>query len=499
MALLGFKRKMRNVPTGRVDLRNYCPERAILTPRDPNQVGHSTKGAELVGHSNQRAGFFQSQVETTKRTILSRSLHHRPKLAVTIKFPQSENFASAPGTCLNYTPRLSAFTSTGHVHAHTVEALSLLADVSCEVKRSYIQRSCNFMLPRSRGIHHRTCPNWFVMCDISWKKERSNQTPLQKKMASVLKNLYQLKEQCTDKHAQLKITDSYRVVRKLRTPRTPSLPAFRCPTKLQKNISLSKCDEIVSRKCGSTGWADAAHLRDSLALTDSSTINSASEDIMLGKGKFQSHNMKSLSSIGVPLGAQSTATLERVSKSSSQVSGTKKIRFGKSKRMERVSNQILKFIGEMPFPEKLIRQTLGNNPDTSKGLRLLLTERKVKRLGSGGRGRPFEYVVTEKGLLHIHGLKLAESDVVELTPESVSSCNPITGTRIVSDAPKYDAQCLLTQVTSSPEALASDITASQPYSAVTPQSSSPCPHMQIRKRSSDCELTTPLSSGITEC
>ena len=158
-----------SVPTGRVDLRNYCPERAILTPRDPNQVGHSTKGAELVGHSNQRAGFFQSQVETTKRTILSRSLHH-PKLAVTIKFPQSENFASAPGTCLNYTPRLSAFTSTGHVHAHTVEALSLLADVSCEVKRSYIQRSCNVSprLSESNGcVNARSVEALSLLADVS--------------------------------------------------------------------------------------------------------------------------------------------------------------------------------------------------------------------------------------------------------------------------------------------------------------------------------------------
>ncbi|CAM6094112.1 unnamed protein product [Calypogeia fissa] len=43
--------------------------------------------------------------------------------------------------------------------------------------------------------------------------------------------------------------------------------------------------------------------------------------------------------------------------------------------------------------EKFIREAFGNNPDTSKALRLLLTQRKVHRVGDGGRGKAFVYVV----------------------------------------------------------------------------------------------------------
>jgi hypothetical protein len=158
------------------------------------------------------------------------------------------------------------------------------------------------------------------------------------------------------------------VVRKLRTPRRPSLPAFRCPTKLQKNISLSKCDEILSCRLGtSASLVDEAHLPDHLVMTETSAITSANKDI--GEGKFPDD--KSMSTIGsVPLAAQITTTLERVSKSSSPISGKKGKPSGGLKRAERISNQILQFIGEMSVSERLIRQKLGNNPDTSKYLRL---------------------------------------------------------------------------------------------------------------------------------
>lgn len=42
--------------------------------------------------------------------------------------------------------------------------------------------------------------------------------------------------------------------------------------------------------------------------------------------------------------------------------------------------------------EKSIRGVFGNNPDTSKALRLLVKEHKVKRFGSGGRSDPFVYM-----------------------------------------------------------------------------------------------------------
>lgn len=165
-AMEAIRRVTPSGSSGRVDLRNR-PERTVLTPRDPNQVGH-TKGAEMAGHSNQRAGLLQSEFETTKRTILSRSLNHS-KLSVTIKFPQSESCALAPGTCVNYMPR-QLITSKGYVNAHTIEALSLLADVSCEVKRTHIQRSCTVSprLSESIGcVNARTAEAFSLLVDVS--------------------------------------------------------------------------------------------------------------------------------------------------------------------------------------------------------------------------------------------------------------------------------------------------------------------------------------------
>jgi len=42
--------------------------------------------------------------------------------------------------------------------------------------------------------------------------------------------------------------------------------------------------------------------------------------------------------------------------------------------------------------ERSIRNAFGNNPDTSKALRMLVKEHKVKRFGSGGRSDPFVYM-----------------------------------------------------------------------------------------------------------
>lgn len=160
-------------PTGRViDLRNLR-EREVLAPQNPNQVG-LTKGAEMAEHSNRRAGLLQSQFETTKRTLLSRSANH-PKLAVKFKFLQSES-CSAPGTGVYYMPRRS-ITSKGYATACTVEALSLLSDVSCEVKRTHIQRSCNLTpkLSESKGyVNARTIEALSLLADVSFEEYRAH-------------------------------------------------------------------------------------------------------------------------------------------------------------------------------------------------------------------------------------------------------------------------------------------------------------------------------------
>ena len=39
------------------------------------------------------------------------------------------------------------------------------------------------------------------------------------------------------------------------------------------------------------------------------------------------------------------------------------------------------------------RREFGNTPDISKALRILVTEKNVKRIGKGGRAEPFTYQV----------------------------------------------------------------------------------------------------------
>lgn len=50
-------------------------------------------------------------------------------------------------------------------------------------------------------------------------------------------------------------------------------------------------------------------------------------------------------------------------------------------------------------PERIIRQEFGNNPDTSKALRFLVSEKKIVRKGVGGRRDPFNYVLSHGAYL----------------------------------------------------------------------------------------------------
>lgn len=49
--------------------------------------------------------------------------------------------------------------------------------------------------------------------------------------------------------------------------------------------------------------------------------------------------------------------------------------------------------GARGVPERIIRVEYGNNPDTSKALRYLVTENRINREGMGGRKDPFSYTV----------------------------------------------------------------------------------------------------------
>ncbi|CAI8602131.1 unnamed protein product [Vicia faba] len=62
--------------------------------------------------------------------------------------------------------------------------------------------------------------------------------------------------------------------------------------------------------------------------------------------------------------------------------------------LHRRGEAILKFLSHGGSSELRIRQMLGDSPDTSKALRMLLKADAVKRSGSGGRHDPFVYMIS---------------------------------------------------------------------------------------------------------
>ncbi|XP_058095720.1 uncharacterized protein LOC131241088 isoform X2 [Magnolia sinica] len=69
------------------------------------------------------------------------------------------------------------------------------------------------------------------------------------------------------------------------------------------------------------------------------------------------------------------------------------VSLAKSTSLRRRAEAILNFLGEGCASELRIREAIGNSPDTSKALRMLLRLEEVKRSGVGGRMDPFLYVV----------------------------------------------------------------------------------------------------------
>ncbi|KAJ9512492.1 hypothetical protein QJQ45_018791, partial [Haematococcus lacustris] len=67
-------------------------------------------------------------------------------------------------------------------------------------------------------------------------------------------------------------------------------------------------------------------------------------------------------------------------------------------KVQQCAVSIMRMVGTRTIYERQIRETLGNNPDTSKALRLLMTQGKLARVGAGGRGDPFAYRATPSGL-----------------------------------------------------------------------------------------------------
>ncbi|MBA0804120.1 hypothetical protein Gohar_014271 [Gossypium harknessii] len=72
----------------------------------------------------------------------------------------------------------------------------------------------------------------------------------------------------------------------------------------------------------------------------------------------------------------------------------RKRRIGGSNHMRCRAEAILKMLSGGCFAEVNIRRMLGDSPDTSKALRMLLKKEEVKRSGTGGQKDPYIYTVT---------------------------------------------------------------------------------------------------------
>ena len=77
--------------------------------------------------------------------------------------------------------------------------------------------------------------------------------------------------------------------------------------------------------------------------------------------------------------------------------------YSENSRVGRAVQNIYKYIiehqtkyldgGSKGVPERVIREEFGNNPDTSKALRYLVSESRINKEGAGGRRDPFSYTI----------------------------------------------------------------------------------------------------------
>ncbi|CAN1775935.1 hypothetical protein LINPERHAP1_LOCUS13488 [Linum perenne] len=89
-----------------------------------------------------------------------------------------------------------------------------------------------------------------------------------------------------------------------------------------------------------------------------------------------------------------TSSLSSTSTAASSIAEKQRKKQGSgSAHMKHQAESILKVLARGSSSEVRIRQLLGDSPDTSKALRMLLRRNEVKRSGTGGRQDPYIYKV----------------------------------------------------------------------------------------------------------
>ncbi|CAA7060590.1 unnamed protein product [Microthlaspi erraticum] len=92
-------------------------------------------------------------------------------------------------------------------------------------------------------------------------------------------------------------------------------------------------------------------------------------------------------------GSSEVSSIQSRAKLRNQTKKKKEYSTGRSISIRRRAKDILEFLSSASSSEVHIRQILGDSPDTSKALRMLLKMEEVKRFGTGGRLDPYIYKV----------------------------------------------------------------------------------------------------------
>ncbi|KAJ4896080.1 Uncharacterized protein Rs2_22874 [Raphanus sativus] len=109
---------------------------------------------------------------------------------------------------------------------------------------------------------------------------------------------------------------------------------------------------------------------------ESSCLSTASSEVTTTAGRIKLRNQKSYEKVRV------------------DVKKKKKNESSRSSSIRRRAKDILEFLSSASSASEVdIRQVLGNTPDTSKALRMLLKMEEVKRFGTGGTLDPYIYKI----------------------------------------------------------------------------------------------------------
>ncbi|XP_041023997.1 uncharacterized protein LOC121264762 [Juglans microcarpa x Juglans regia] len=147
--------------------------------------------------------------------------------------------------------------------------------------------------------------------------------------------------------------------------------AFAIVRKSRSKTQYSSCDQEISS-------AEMVKMSSASVSTDASYLSSSSSPLSSGR----SHRSGYVTRGEKTQKRLATTTREEIRR-----------KHVGSVHMRRRSEDILKLLSGGCSSELKIRQLLGDSPDTSKALRMLLKLEEVKRSGTGGRRDPYIYKV----------------------------------------------------------------------------------------------------------